>query len=236
MMTPTTDKNGTQERLLKSALTLFSNKGYDGTSIREIIEDAGVTRPVLYYYFESKRHLFHHLVVTLFEQFLEDTDRVLSGKTTLRDRLMGLMKDAFEGVANEPEAVRFLLQVFFAPPKDAPFEQEASLWGQRLGRVVQIMRDALESGELRGGNAETLALLFCASMDYHIMLKSHEPRVNLTDDLAEVVVDLFLRGACGGESGAGHGDVTPFGYTPNPLTMPNPLDGSPGRATNLESA
>ncbi len=46
-----TAANETVKRLLESALVLFSEKGYEGASIREIIERAGVTRPVLYYYF-----------------------------------------------------------------------------------------------------------------------------------------------------------------------------------------
>ncbi|MGC9053361.1 MAG: TetR/AcrR family transcriptional regulator, partial [Candidatus Hydrogenedens sp.] len=58
----------TEERLLKSALKLFSEKGYEGTSIREIIEDAGVTRPVLYYYFQNKEDLFRKLVESIVKQ------------------------------------------------------------------------------------------------------------------------------------------------------------------------
>ena len=36
------------------ALDLFIEKGYDGTSLREIAEKLGVTKAALYYYFESK--------------------------------------------------------------------------------------------------------------------------------------------------------------------------------------
>jgi len=46
--------NGAEIRLLEGALSLFSKKGYEGASVREIIEEAGVTRPVLYYYFKNK--------------------------------------------------------------------------------------------------------------------------------------------------------------------------------------
>ena len=45
--TETEHVNTAESKLLESALALFSDKGYEGTSIREIIEGAGVTRPVL---------------------------------------------------------------------------------------------------------------------------------------------------------------------------------------------
>ncbi|HOH51706.1 MAG TPA: helix-turn-helix domain-containing protein, partial [Candidatus Hydrogenedentes bacterium] len=56
--TPLESGNEAEARLLESALKIFSEKGYEGTSIREIIEGAGVTRPVLYYYFQNKEDLF----------------------------------------------------------------------------------------------------------------------------------------------------------------------------------
>jgi hypothetical protein len=48
------EANAAEVKLLESALTLFSDKGYEGTSIREITERAGVRHPVLYYCFESQ--------------------------------------------------------------------------------------------------------------------------------------------------------------------------------------
>ncbi len=45
-------------RILQSAAALFSEKGYEATSIRDIISAAGVSRPVLYYHFKSKERLY----------------------------------------------------------------------------------------------------------------------------------------------------------------------------------
>ncbi len=37
------------ERLLDAGLKLFANRGYAGTSVQDIIDEAGVTKPSLYY-------------------------------------------------------------------------------------------------------------------------------------------------------------------------------------------
>jgi len=47
-----------RERLLIAAVRLFAEKGYSATSVREIVEAAGVTKPVLYYYFRNKEGVF----------------------------------------------------------------------------------------------------------------------------------------------------------------------------------
>jgi len=46
-----------RQRLIDCALYLFSQRGYDAVAVREIVEAAGVTKPTLYHYFNSKRGL-----------------------------------------------------------------------------------------------------------------------------------------------------------------------------------
>ena len=52
-----------RQRLLEMATKLFAEKGYAGTSVREIVDRAGVSKPVLYYYFKSKEGLFYALLI-----------------------------------------------------------------------------------------------------------------------------------------------------------------------------
>ncbi|MEW6332658.1 MAG: helix-turn-helix domain-containing protein, partial [Thermodesulfobacteriota bacterium] len=55
-----------REKLLRAALTLFTRRGYSATTVRELVAAAGVTKPVLYYYFGSKEGLFLELMRTHF--------------------------------------------------------------------------------------------------------------------------------------------------------------------------
>lgn len=46
-----------RDRILTCARSLFANRGFDATSVRQIAEAVGVTVPALYYHFDSKRAL-----------------------------------------------------------------------------------------------------------------------------------------------------------------------------------
>ena len=48
------DAASTRDRILDIALDLFTEQGFDGTSLRQIAEKVGVTKAALYYHFESK--------------------------------------------------------------------------------------------------------------------------------------------------------------------------------------
>ena len=135
-----------KERLRQSALKLFSERGYTATSIREIIEDAGVTRPVLYYYFKNKEDLFSHLVRSQFERVRADLDDITARHSSCRDRLRAVVVATFGRAQESPEMVRILLQFFFSPPIKGMDLDKGELSSQRFERIVEIMRQGLESG------------------------------------------------------------------------------------------
>ncbi len=76
----THDANSTRERILDAALDLFLAQGYDGTSLRQIAEQLGVTKAALYYHFESKEDIL----------------------MALHMRLHDFGKDALDSVGDEP--------------------------------------------------------------------------------------------------------------------------------------
>src|SRR5690242_13306072 len=51
-----------RDRLLKVALQLFAQKGFESTSVREIASAAEVTKPTIYYHFKSKEGLYLELL------------------------------------------------------------------------------------------------------------------------------------------------------------------------------
>jgi AcrR family transcriptional regulator len=60
-----TDEPGgpsTRDRILEVALDLFTEQGFDKTSLREISEGVGVTKAALYYHFRSKEEILSSLV------------------------------------------------------------------------------------------------------------------------------------------------------------------------------
>ncbi|AEE17106.1 TetR/AcrR family transcriptional regulator [Treponema brennaborense] len=56
--------------IMKAALRLFMEKGYAGTGVTEIVQRAGITKPVLYYFFRSKEGLFAAILETYYTELL----------------------------------------------------------------------------------------------------------------------------------------------------------------------
>lgn len=193
--------DSTRTRVADSALKLFAAKGYAETSVREIIETAGVTRPVLYYYFQNKAELFCYLIETEFALLYEGMDAIVARHSGCRDRLKALAGFVFERAQGSPEIVRFLLRFFFAPPDEPIRIDSEKLAQERLYRIVAIMADGLKSGEIGGGDPGALALAFSGMMDLHVMAKARNPEIALSKELGGALVDLFMDGAAHGGNG-----------------------------------
>lgn len=194
-MSTTSIPNETEQRVLDSALTLFSDKGYHGTSVREIIEQANVTRPVVYYYFQNKEDLFVRLVTRRFDALMARLDEKLAAAQTFRERLEAIVWDAFEVAEEQPDVVRLLLHVFFAAEGIGERFDKVALWRKQFGRVVAVFEEGLRTGELRPGDAERLALAFSGMLELHVMARVHGATGSLTRALAHELTEIYLQGA-----------------------------------------
>ena len=56
------EQSGTRRRIQEVALELFTEQGYEATSLREIAERLGVTKAALYYHFKTKEEIIGSLI------------------------------------------------------------------------------------------------------------------------------------------------------------------------------
>jgi AcrR family transcriptional regulator len=206
--------NGTEERLLDAALTLFAEKGYAAASVREIIEATGVTRPVLYYYCSSKEDLFKRLVHWKHDEAYRELGRIAQETTGCANRLRAIVRGSFAFCAADPRVPGVMFQTSYGPHIPGVSEFMAEVAGLRFMIVHQVMQDGLAAGELTGGDAPSLSLIFCCLMDQHIhlLLRMPDPEQRLSPDLADGLVDAFLNGLGSGPRGTV--SLPPFSLPP----------------------
>lgn len=78
---PADDPQSTRQRIIDVATDLFIEKGYEGTSLREVAEQVGVTKAALYYHFASKAEMVAAIIEpfqTVQQMWLADVSGVPS--------------------------------------------------------------------------------------------------------------------------------------------------------------
>jgi len=56
-------KKQTRQKILNSAITLFSTRGFDQVSINDLMKHAGLTRGAFYAHFESKQAVYSKAII-----------------------------------------------------------------------------------------------------------------------------------------------------------------------------
>ena len=100
-----------QAAIVRSAIQLFAEKGFRGATTRELASALGVTEPVLYQHFRTKRDLYSAIIEAKARQASERVDRLRPYAETSDDRtfFMRLAELILERYETDPEITRLLL-------------------------------------------------------------------------------------------------------------------------------
>jgi TetR/AcrR family transcriptional regulator len=193
-----------RERLMRAALKLFTHRGYSATTVRELVEEAGVTKPVLYYYFGNKEGLFLELMRTHFGRLEAIVDRYRQGKGSVRSRLMAMLDNGFVYVRQERDFIRLMHAVYFGPPGEAPhFDFDA--YHQRYHDLVaRLLEEGIDQGEFRPGNAGDMAWIILGTVEVAIedQISSQTSRIDRVT-LRRLLNLVFAGLAAAGDKGKG---------------------------------
>ena len=180
-------------RILGAALALFSEKGYDATSTREICELAGITKPTLYYFYESKEGIYRALLKDTLSEFSSIVEDALNSRPDLRGRLYRMTELFFERSTENPQRGRFVFSLFWSP--NSPFAVEIhSMYASAVKRIADAAEEAVTAGEIRPGNLEARMLVLMGSVGEAVSNFLVVGNPKLTRELADSIVDTVLDG------------------------------------------
>jgi len=200
------DSVATRQQILQAALKRFAQKGYAGTTVRDIVKAARVTTPVLYYYFRNKADLYRALVDWAAEERMRLMREAASRAESLAEQLKEICVALFEFAKANVELTRLAFATALAAPGEVPPQAHCFEKGwQSIQFVQELLAQGMKTGELdRRFDSSTLAIGFWGLIHIQVVMYLLQPTRPLDRQTAEAVVELFLRGAaCGIGKGRG---------------------------------
>lgn len=77
-----------KKELIKIAYNLFITKGYENTSVDEIIAKAGIAKGTYYYHFESKEQILEEVVNMMIDEGVKRANQVLNSNLKIEEKLV----------------------------------------------------------------------------------------------------------------------------------------------------
>lgn len=187
----------TRDRIVASALALFARRGYAATSIQDIVSAAEVTKPALYYYFDSKAALYQAIVDRAHEERFQLMQATVGKDGDIRSQLVELIAGRFEFLLKNRDLMRVAYATAFAAEEELPAEIKRL---EKAVRNFDFVHDVIVAAQKRGElelcyDSRELAFAIHGLMNIYIMNDLLHPECKLCRPTAERIVDLFLSGA-----------------------------------------
>jgi TetR/AcrR family transcriptional regulator len=172
---------------------LFSEKGYDATSVREICEAAGLSKPTSITS-GSKEGVYRALVDESLESFRKELLRVLEGEAPARDRLRRVSRLYLATARARSEQMRFIFGLIHNPPSSAPRTDFPRFYADLVEAIAKVVDQGVRKDEFCRGprSVRTLVLMGALGEAIHGFLLFGRPE--LTPALADTLVETIVQG------------------------------------------
>ncbi len=191
--TPPEPENGSvRQRLLAAATDLFTQRGYAASTVREIVGAAGVTKPVLYYYFRNKEGIYLELMRGAFAK-LDDliTDSV-ADRGSATQKLLRLCDRTYTLFMENVKVARVMYSIYYGPHQGAPFFDFDAYHLKFQKAVRGLIQEGIRKGEFRKGNPEDMTWAILGAIN--VAMEVHLGHIDLElgrDGLARVLNLIF---------------------------------------------
>ena len=139
-----------RDEILSAARRVFAERGFRGTTIADIAEEAGIALGTIYLYFASKEEVFAALNQQL-QEMIVATLMQPSSATTLEDTVRTLVGNVFDVCAGNRDLIR--LVVLNTDRESEVTKRLRAADDQRVRPITETLTRAMEQGQVRIGDA-----------------------------------------------------------------------------------
>jgi len=184
----------TRKNIMAEALRLFSEKGYDSVGTNEIVHQCGVSKPALYYYFESKEKLLQSIVQ---EKCLALKTLISSRSQSINsfeDMLMSAADAYLKFTSENKEFMRLYFSLVFTPHSNKAY----SIVRQEAEAIQTIFEDLFNNDNHFQSDKSFIAVSFIGLLNtFSTLILNHY--LSYSEHVSKKMLELFLYGAKGAE-------------------------------------
>ena len=184
-----------KDSIRREAAVLFSQKGYERTSMREIAKHVGVSKPAIYYHFSNKQELFEDLITTSFETSQKRIADITNGDSDPLKKLKDLASGVLYDTRRNPDRARFMHDMMAGNIRKNIKLDYRQVFSKQKEFFNQILNTGKEQGLIKKDlDNFTFIMIFIGTLNMYTIgyLKGGLPDIN--DDNVDCIIDVLLNG------------------------------------------
>lgn len=183
------------KQIIDVAIEMFSNKGFQQTTVQEIAEAAGVGKGTIYRFFESKEDLVSSLVEFAIDDVAGAVREAIREMSDPVEKLQTIITTEVDYYDQHRNLAKFLVREVLG--YRSTFEAHVKqIWSKRGTLVEEVIRDGVASSAFKTIDPQTAAAslegMILATVIYWFMICDAYPRQRIRDDIFTMVFDGML--------------------------------------------
>lgn len=182
-----------KEQIVQIATKLFAQKGYDGTSLRDVADVSGLTKAALYYHFPDKEYLYEAVVSAKMNELLSAVKTAVAREGDPVLRIRAFLLACGECIDVDSSGWQASSRTFWSMEDRHARERVVALRDEFEGILRGLIREAVEQGLLRDVDTALLTRLFLGGLN--MIPRWHKPDKGLKAvQIVEQYVTFVLEG------------------------------------------
>src|ERR1700730_13823628 len=103
-----------KNQILDAAMVVFARSGFHDARMDDIVQESGLSKGTLYWYFKSKEEIITAVSQKLFATDIELVEGLLKADGTVSERLQQLMRVRIQGLQEMSDVVAILVEFYAA--------------------------------------------------------------------------------------------------------------------------
>jgi len=185
------DEDSVPRRLLSNATKLFAMKGFDRTSVQEIVEAAGVTKGAMYHYFDSKDDLLYEIYARVLREQTDQLEKVAATGAPVRERLSDAASDVVVStIASLDDSTIFMQSMHqLSEERRKAVRAERRKYHERFRSLIE---EGQASGEFRTDKPADVVVDFFFGSVHHLGSWYHRTGPLSAREVGDHYADLLL--------------------------------------------
>lgn len=190
----------TEQKIKEAARKVFIEKGFDGTTTRDIAEVAGINQALTNYYFRSKEKLFRLIFEDIYREYFQEIFSIMAQPVELRVKIPRLVEAHFNLFHQNPDLPLFLLSEMrrhpdlLTPANHANKERPVFFFLRQL-------QQAADEGQIRAVAPMHVLQLVMANIQFMYLSRPITMEISDLDEAAhteftrrhkDIVIDMLM--------------------------------------------
>ncbi len=182
-----------KERLLHVATRLFARHGFEGTSVQDIVDAAGVTKGAMYHYYDSKDDLLYEVYHQLLTMQISHLEEIAAGAGSPEQRLRAAAADVVKtSLDNLDDMIVFFRSLHLLPEdKQAQVRSERRYYHDRFRALVD---EGVAAGTFRGDVPPDIVVHYFLSVVNQLGSWFHPDGSLSATQVGQLFTDLLIGG------------------------------------------